>query len=110
MVEPMVQNLVGNRDAECGHVGEIRKPQPAGFLHLAEDDVLLLAMNGAPGPNATLKRAPYALTQIRMTPDQLLENSHGPEARRCLQHRHDFGIENAGQGIRAPAAARLGLL
>lgn len=55
-IEPVVQDRLGNGDAQRGRVGEIRKPQPAGFLHLAENNVLLLAAKRTPGPDAPLKR------------------------------------------------------
>ena len=66
MVEPVVQDLAGNGDAERSHVGEIRKTQTPRLLHLAENDLLLLAVKGAPGPDTSFKRAAHALCQIGM--------------------------------------------
>ena len=44
MIEPMVERLARDRDREISHVGEIRQAEPAGFMHLTEDDFLFLAM------------------------------------------------------------------
>ena len=77
-------------------------------MHLPEDDLLLLAVDGAPGPDAPLDRAADAAVQLGMTPQHLLEDGDRANARRRLQHRHDLGIENVGERIGpAPLPRRL---
>jgi len=61
MVEAVIERFGGDRDAEIGHVGEIRQPRPAGFVDLAENHLLrprhaLLAMNGC--GRSSVRRAP----------------------------------------------------
>ena len=85
-------------------------PSLPGSCDLAEDDLLLLAVNGAPGADAPLQRATHALVQFGMTTHHLLENGHWPDARCGLQHRHDLRVENVGERVGTPAAARLLLL
>ena len=48
VVEPVIQRGPGDGDAEIAHVGEVGQPHPAGLMDLAEDDLLLLAVQGAP--------------------------------------------------------------
>jgi hypothetical protein len=48
MVEPVIEPFTGDGDAEVGHVGEIRQPHPAGLMHLAEDHLLVGAVQSAP--------------------------------------------------------------
>src|SRR4051812_43360637 len=79
VVKPVIQPHAGDRDAEIGHVGEVRQPDPAGLMGLPEDDLLLLAMDGAPRSDATLNRAPDARAELRMTPDDLLEDRDRPQ-------------------------------
>jgi hypothetical protein len=48
VVEQMLKKLAGDRHAEAAHVGKIRQPEPARFVKLAEDNLLLFAVDGAP--------------------------------------------------------------
>jgi hypothetical protein len=48
VVEPVVEGDAGDGDAQIAHVGEVGQPDPAGLVDLAEDDLLLLAVQSAP--------------------------------------------------------------
>lgn len=72
VIEQMIERLTGDRHAELAHVGKIRKPQPAGFMGLAEDHLLFLTVNGSPCSDAPLKRAANAFGQLRMPPQHLV--------------------------------------
>src|SRR5688572_19195532 len=60
VVEPMVERLPSNGDAELAHVGEVGKAEPAWWMLLPEDDILLGTIYGAPGSNAPLQRSTHA--------------------------------------------------
>ena len=104
MIEPVIEPLPGDGDAQVGHVGEIRQTHPAGLMDLAEDDLLVRAMQRPPGTDAPLQGAARTRGQVRMAPLHLFEDRDRPQPRRRLQHRHDLGIEEVGQRIRAAAA------
>ncbi len=48
VVEPVIEPFAGDGDAEVGHVGKIRQPHPAGLMDLAEDHLLVRAMQRSP--------------------------------------------------------------
>src|SRR3954468_20309703 len=55
---------------------------------------------GGAQPTAASRRwAPDARAELRMTPDDLLEDRDRPQAGSRLQHRHDLGFEDVAQGI-----------
>ena len=110
MIEPVIEPLSGDGDAQVGHVGEIRQTHPARLMDLAEDDLLVRAMQRPPGTDAPLQGAARTGGQVRMAPLHLVEDRHRPQPRRRRQHRHDLGIEELGERIgtasaREPAAA-----
>ena len=76
-------------------------------MDLAEDHLLVHAMNGPPGANTPLQGAARAQGQVRMAALHLFENRHRAQFRRRLQHRHYLGVEKFGQRVRPPAAAGL---
>jgi hypothetical protein len=110
MVEPVVERQAADSDAGAAHVGEVRQAEAAGLMHLSEDDLLLLAVDGAPGPHAPLQRAANAAAQFGMPPQHLLEDGDRANARRRLQHRHHLGVENIGKRVRTPPSPRCLLL
>ena len=48
VIEPVIERLAGDGDAQVGHVGEIRQPHPARLMDLAEDHLLVRAVQRAP--------------------------------------------------------------
>ena len=107
VIQPVIEHRARNRHAEIGHVGEIRQPHAAGFLDLAEDHLLVRPMHGAPRPYAALQGAARSSGQVGMAPLHLLKDRDGAQAWRRLQHRHDLGIKEINQRIRAATATRL---
>ena len=73
---------------------------------LAEDHILLGAMQRPPPANAPLQGPAHAFTQLRMPADHLVEHADRPDAGRGLQHRHDLGLPHLGERVGAPATAR----
>ena len=73
-------------------------------MDLAEDHLLVRAMQRPPGTDAPLQGAAHAGGQIGMAPLHLFEDRYRAQPRRRLQHRHDLGIEELGQRIRTAAA------
>ena len=106
MIEPVVQGLASDRNAGMCHVGEIRQAHPAWHLHLPENDLLFFAMNGPPRADPPLQGPADAASQFGMAADHLLENGDRSKPGGCLQHRHDFGVENIGERIGTPASSR----
>jgi hypothetical protein len=80
---------------------------PAGFVHLAEDHLLVRAMQRSPGTDAALQGAPHARGQRGMAPLHLFEDGNRPQLRGGLQHRYDLGVEEISQRVRAAAATAL---
>jgi hypothetical protein len=106
VVEPMVERLTGNGNAEVVHAevvhdGEIRQAKPSRLMPLAEDHVLLRPMDGPPGADPTLEGATYAGTEIGMTAQHLLELGDRTEGRRRLQHRHELLVPQTRVWIRS---------
>jgi len=71
-----------------------------------EDDLLLGAVQGAPPSYSALQGTADAGTQFGVTAQQLVEDGHGANARCGAQHRHDLGVEDPAQGIRATPSTR----
>jgi hypothetical protein len=76
-------------------------------MDLAEDHLLIGAMNGAPGADTALQRTTCPGRQPRMAPLHLVENGDRAQVRCGLQHRHDLGVEEIGEWIGASAASDL---
>lgn len=109
VIEPVIQRLTGDRHAELAHVGEIRQAHPARLVGLAEDDLLLGAMLGPPGPDPPLQSASDARAEIRVAAQEFIENRDRSQPRRRLQQLYHLGLENVAERIR-PASAPWGLL
>lgn len=106
MVETVIERLSGDGDASAAHIGEIRQAEAAGFVRLPEDDFLFLAMDSAPGSDATLDRAANGVAQLGMTPQHLLEDGDRSDAGRGPQQRNDLGLKNVGERIGAAPLSR----
>ena len=74
VVEPMAEWLPSDGDAKLAHVGEVGKAEPARWMLLSEDDILLGTMYGAPSSNAPLQRSTHAWADIGMATTHLLED------------------------------------
>ena len=48
VIEQMVEWLARDRHAQAAHIGKIRQSKPARLVNLAEDHLLLFAVNGMP--------------------------------------------------------------
>jgi hypothetical protein len=60
-------------------------------------------------PHPALQRAPDAGAEFGMTAQQLVEDGDGAHTGRGAQHRHDLGIEQVAERIRAaPSSAMAG--
>src|SRR5271166_1885923 len=57
VIEPMIERLPSDGDAETAGVSEVGQPQPARLMLLAEDHVLLRSVKRPPGQDAPLQRA-----------------------------------------------------
>ena len=110
VVEPVIERLPGERDAQLARVGEVGQCHAAGLVLLAEDHVLLGTMQRAPRIDATLQRAADVRVQPGMPTAQLVEHADHPDAGSYLQDRDDLGVPVGLQRIgSAPLAWRLPL-
>ena len=100
MVESVIEGHARDGDAERARVGEVGQPQPAGFVLLAEDHILLGAFERAPRSDAPLQRAADVGVELRMPPAQLGQHADCANAGRGLQDRHDLAVPVRREGIR----------
>lgn len=75
--ELMIDELAGVDDGEIGHVGELSQAHASGPVDVAEDDLLLWAVQCAPGLDPALERAADAGVKLGMATDDLPEKDHG---------------------------------
>ena len=100
MIEPVIERNAGNDDGEIGHIGEVRQPHPARLMVLAEDNLLLLAVQRPPVADTPLQRSADPGAEIGMAAQHLLEHRNRTQARRFAQQRHDLCVKDIGQGVR----------
>ena len=105
VVEAMIERRSGNGDPQLAHVGEVGQADLAGLVGLAEDDLLLLAVDHPPGADPALQRAADSGPKFRVPSQDLLEDRNRPHAGGGLQHWHHLGLKHVGQGIRPETAA-----
>ena len=86
MIEPVIERCPRDGDRGIVHDRKIRQAGAARHMVLAENDVLLLAMDGAPGADPPFQCPANATAQAGMSPDQLLEDGNGTDARGRLEH------------------------
>ena len=80
------------RDAQVVHMREVRLCEPTRLVELLEDDILLRAVEGAPGCNMALKGAELALgVAILMPLKQQREERFGLQCRVALEVLLDPG-------------------
>jgi hypothetical protein len=86
VVKHMGKRLTLNGHAQLVHVGEIRRAQPARFMHLAEEHFLGRTMRGLPLPDAPFHRPSLLLPVLaRVLALQPLHQSLGLQPRLALQ-------------------------
>lgn len=81
VVEQMLQRLACDRYGRCSKVGEVRQTEPARFVNLPEDDLLIFAMQDPPGADPPLQRPADAGQQFGLTAQHLLKNRDRAKAR-----------------------------
>src|SRR5271165_3592329 len=94
VIKTMIQRYPGDGDAKVPHVGEVRDSGTSRLVHLPEDDLLFVAMDGAPSADPALKGAADAGSKFGMTSQNLFDNGDGSQTGRRLQHRHNLGVKD----------------
>jgi hypothetical protein len=110
VIKPVIEGLTCDGHGEIAHGGEVGQAHASGLVHLAEDDLLLGAVEGAPGPDPALESAADAGAEFRMAADHLLEEGDGAQPWRGLEQRDDLAVPDGVKRIGAPAPARGPLL
>src|SRR5215204_3990803 len=110
MIEPMIERLTRDRDAEPAHVGEVGQAHSPRRALLAEDHIAAGTVERPPSGDAALQGPAHARGNLGMPATNLLENRHRPDARSGLQHRHNRAVPDTGKRVRTPAPARTFLL
>jgi hypothetical protein len=105
VIEAVIERHAGDGDPKLAHIGEVGQADLVHFVGLAEDDLLLLAVDRPPGADPALQGTTDAGAEFRMASEHLLEDRHGPHAGGGLQHRHDLCLKHGGQGVRPAAVA-----
>src|SRR5271154_4621339 len=106
----MPQHDTRDRDAEHARVGEVRQPQTAGLVLLAENLILLGPDQRSPRANAPLQRAPNTGGHLGMASPDLFEHRNSSNAGSRLQDRHNLTVPDLSQWVRPPSATRRFLL
>lgn len=110
VVKSMVQRDAGDADTEIGHVGEFRQTHPAGLVDLPEDDLLLRAMNGAPGARmrrSIVRRTPGSRSGWRRRISSKMPIGRRPGAERSSGTISSSKIDARGSGLRRPRCLSL---
>jgi hypothetical protein len=107
VVEPMGQGLAGDGDGEFRRIGEVGQRHPAGLGHLAEDDVALRTVQGAPVAHPPLQGPPHAVVRegVRVGHLQVAQQGVGLHRRVVLQDRQQQRLPDRGQRVGDGAAA-----
>jgi hypothetical protein len=88
VVDHVLERLPCNGYAQFVHVREIRRSQPPGFVHLAEEHFLGRPQRGPPTPHLPLQGPQLPLGEpTRVTTLQLAEDGLGLQTRLLFQHR-----------------------
>ena len=102
VVEPVLERLARDRDAEPAHVGEVRQAHPARRMLLAEDHIPVGAVESPPSGDAALQGPAHPRGDLGMATADLLEDRHRADARGGLQHRHDLALPHPGERVGTP--------
>src|ERR1700746_829090 len=98
VVKPMLERLAGDGNAKITHVGKVGQAEPARYLLLSEDHVLVRPVQCFPLPNATLHRSPRG-AEFGMATDHLIKDGDRAQLRGRLEQRHNFALPTAGERI-----------
>jgi len=91
VVDHVLEALAGYGHAQLGHVREVRRGQPAGFMHLAEEYFLGRSRRGPPAPHLPLQGPQLSVAEpSRVAPLQLAEDCLGLQAGLLLEQRAHF--------------------
>jgi len=110
VVQPVIERLTRNRDAEPAHVGEVGQPHPSRRMLLAEDHIAVGTVERPPSGDAALQCPAHAWADPRMPTANLLKDRHRADAGCSLHHRHDLAVPHPGERVGTPASTRLLLL
>ena len=110
VVQPVIERLTRNRDAEPGHVGEVGQPHPSRRMLLAEDHIAVGTVERPPSGDAALQCPAHAWADPKMPTANLLKDRHRADAGCSLHHRHNLAVPHPGERVGTPASTRFLLL
>ena len=97
VIEPAIEEMAGDGDAEIGHLGEVRQSHSARRMLLAKDHFAIGAVHRPPRPNAALEGPPRSGGQVWMPTAEFFEGGDRSQSGRCLQHGDDFIVPDIGR-------------
>jgi hypothetical protein len=96
VIQQVVERLAIDGDSQRVHVGEVRRPQPAGLMHLGKHDRLMGAVQTTPVADATLEGPPLRVGKpTRMALLEPGEKSERPQPGFGFQTSLDLGPDLA---------------
>lgn len=101
----MVQRDARRRDAQLAHLREVGLHHAASLVHLAEYHLARLPVHSAPCPDSPFKCPTKARRELGVAAPDLVEYRHRPNARRSLEQRDDFSVEDLSERVGPPARA-----
>ena len=104
MVEPVLERLASDADAERGGLGEVGQPLSPRRVVLVEDHLARRASDRLPVADPPFQRAADADGEIGMAAPEFIKQRDRPQARGRLQHRHDLTVPDRGERV-GPAPA-----
>ena len=110
VVEPVMERLTRDRDAEPTHVGEVGQAHSPRRVLLAEDHIAVGTVERPPPGDAALQGPADPRGNLGTPTANLLEDRHRAEARCGFQHWHDLAVPDTNERVGTPASARLFLL
>src|SRR5882724_13312080 len=105
VVEPVMERLTRDRDAEPTHVGEVGQAHSPRRVLLAEDHIAVGTVERPPPGDAALQGPAYPRGNLGTPTANLLEDRHRAEARCGFQHWHDLAVPDTNERVGTPASA-----